>query len=433
MAVELQMPKLGATMEKGTIIEWLKEEGDQVTVGEPILEIMTDKINIEVEAPIQGVLLKKLYEIDSEVPVLETIAYIGETGEEIVETTSNRDVQAGIVKKDNNTQVQQSLNTTVATKTLTRKIRRTPAALKLAKANGIDLQLVHGSGPNNRIQVRDVELFLDGQKLKISPLAKKIASVQQIDINTLQPSSTKIVKEDVTKKLRRNKSNSVSYKGIRKVVGERMAQSSATVPHVTLHTTIDMTKAIELRKMLLEKIQSRTGFRLSYTEILIKSVAHALKSHPMVNASLNGQQIDLHSDINIGLAVAIPNGLVVPVIRNADQKGLLELTVESKKLAKNAKENRLTTDDFSGGTFTISNLGMYAVDSFTPIINQPESAILGVGRIQEQVVSVNRAIVSRPQMALSLSFDHRVFDGAPAALFLTDLKEILENPYELMV
>lgn len=435
MAVVVQMPKLGATMERGTILEWLKDEGDSVEIGEPILEIMTDKINMEVEAVSQGVLLKKLYEADTEVPVLVPIAYIGEPGETILEepivqskneTTVNKADEACESEKGTGQPDPQTFLTES-------KIRRTPVALKFAKSHGVDLRHVKGSGPNQRIQLMDVEMYFKKQSsIAITPLAEKMAIDQNVDIAAIQ-SGAKIQKDDVVTKIPSKLTNSINYNGIRKVVGERMAMSVNTAPHVTLHTEVDMTKAIEIRTALLETIKNKTGSRLSFTEIIIKSVAKALKAHPMVNASLNGNKIDLHDDVNIGLAVAIPNGLIVPVIRNADQKGLAELTKESKQLAKQARENRLGAEALSGGTFTISNLGMYAVDAFTPIINQPESAILGVGRIREQVVSINGSIEVRPQMALSLSFDHRVIDGAPAAHFLTDLREILENPYELMV
>ncbi|WP_042346988.1 dihydrolipoamide acetyltransferase family protein [Bacillus massiliigorillae] len=435
MVAEIQMPKLGATMEKGTIIEWFKNEGDSVELGEPILEIMTDKINMEVEAISSGILLKKLFEVDTEVPVLVPIAYIGELGENIAEklvdqtkneTENNKSMvnEGGEIKSE-----KPSLQSTF----IDSKIRRTPAALKLAQRHGLDLSKIKGSGPKNRIHQKDVELYMKDNSVPISPLAQKIVAEHNIDLSSRQSVHTKIQSEDVLKGISRTTSSSVNYNGIRKVVGERMAKSAHTAPHVTINTEVDMTNTMDMRNSLLEKIQSKTGYRLSYTEIIVKSVAHTIKSHPMLNASLNGNQIDLHSEINIGVAVAIPNGLVVPVIRNANQKGFSDLAVESKNLAKKVRENKINADELQGGTFTISNLGMYDVDSFTPIINQPESAILGVGRIREQVVSHNGAIEVRPYMSLSLSFDHRVIDGAPAAHFLTDLKAVLEKPYELMI
>lgn len=434
MAVEVQMPKLGATMEKGTIIAWLKDEGDSIKIGDPILEIMTDKINMEVEATSEGILLKKLYEADEEVPVLVPIAYIGEPGEKVEELSDDK-AENGLTAGDESVEqkIQPLKQEPIHFDKVETKIRRTPAALKLAKSHGIDLGQVKGTGPNQRIHLQDVERFINHSRIAITPLAKKIAAAQQIDTTAIKTSNQKIQKEDVNKVIPRKRVNTINYNGIRKVVGERMAKSANTAPHVTLHTEVDMTKAMEMRQLLLEKIKRRTGYRLSYTEIIVKAVAHTLKLHPMLNASLIGDHIELYEEIHIGVAVAIPNGLIVPVIRHADQKGLAQLTEDSKKLTKSARDNRLISDDLSGGTFTISNLGMYAVDCFTPIINQPEAAILGVGKIREQVVSVNGKIEVRPMMSLSLSFDHRIVDGAPAAHFLTDLKEILENPYELMV
>lgn len=430
MAAEVQMPKLGATMEKGTIIEWLKDEGDAVELGEPIVEIMTDKINIEVEATGSGVLLKKLFETDTEVPVFEPIAYVGEPGEKVEEQPKAAAGKTADLRMNNELQEKsESFTQEVNAET---KIRRTPAALKLANKHGIDISKIKGSGPHNRIHIIDVEKYLSKNEKIKTPLAEKIAKDYKIDTAKISTDKQRILKEDILRELTLQAQSVINYKGIRKIVGDRMALSAKTVPHVTLNSEVDMTKAIEIRGLLLDKIKKQTGHRLSITEIIVKCVAHALKANPLLNASLNGNQINLYSDINIGLAVAIPNGLVVPVIKQADQKGFAELTNISKKLVKSARENRLTSDELSGGTFTISNLGMYAVDSFTPIINQPESGILGVGRIREQVVSVNGAIEVRPQMALSLSFDHRVIDGAPAAQFLTDVKNILENPYELL-
>ena len=435
MAEQILMPKLGATMEKGTILDWMKKEGDQVEKGEPILEIMTDKINLEVEATTSGILLKRLFEVDTEVAVLETIAYIGELGEEIGDLDSNRlDIQ----KEEVLLAVENTVPTTDTEKQIDiiaiSKPRKTPAANKLAKDNSIDLTKIKGTGPNNRIHVRDVELFINSQQ-KVSPLASKLAKDQNIDLVNIQGtgSNGKIVSGDVVNNSPIPQSQSIQYAGMRKLIGERMVQSVTTVPHVTLTSEVEMTGAIELRNKLLDKIYKVTGYRLSYTEIFVKAVAHALKAHKMVNASLNGNMIDIHSKINIGLAVAIPNGLVVPVIRNADAFGFLALTEENKRIVKLARENKLAPENLAGGTFTISNLGMYAVDGFTPIINPPQAAILGIGRIREKVVSDNGGFAAKQFVTLSLSFDHRVIDGAPAAEFLTELKNLLENPYELMV
>ncbi|PGY15288.1 dihydrolipoamide acetyltransferase family protein [Bacillus sp. AFS031507] len=435
MAEQVLMPKLGATMESGTILEWMKNEGDRVEKGEPILEIMTDKINLEVEATTSGILLKRLFNVDEEVPVLEPIAYIGQANEKIENLKISRieEPKEEVERVAENTA---STNSTEQQLLFNRinKPRKTPAANKLAKDNGIDLHQIKGTGPNNRIQVKDVELFINTQQ-KVSPLASKLAHDKNIDLANIQGTGAngKIVSRDVVGNHPIPQNQTIQYNGMRKVIGERMVQSVTTVPHVTLTAEVEMTAAIELRTKLLDKIKKASGQRLSYTEIFIKATANALKAHKMVNASLNGNKIEILSEVNIGVAVSVPNGLVVPVIRNADSKGLLALTEENKRIVKQARENKLAPESLTGGTFTISNLGMYAVDAFTPIINQPQSAILGIGRIREKVVSENGSFAAKQFVTLSLSFDHRVIDGAPAAEFLTELKNLLENPYELMV
>lgn len=225
----------------------------------------------------------------------------------------------------------------------------------------------------------------------------------------------------------------MKLKGLRKAIAEKMLESVRTIPHVTLTSEVDMTKAIEVRKALLPVIEGQTGYRLSYTEIIMKTVAHVLGNHPKVNASLIDNEIIYNKDINIGLAVAVENGLVVPSLKQVNTRGLAELTEMSKILGKKARESKLTPDEMQGSTFTISNLGMYAIDGFTPIINPPETAILGVGRIIEKPVVVEGQVEVRPMMVLSLSFDHRVIDGGASSRFLTDLKASLEKPFSLLV
>lgn len=221
--------------------------------------------------------------------------------------------------------------------------------------------------------------------------------------------------------------------GMRKVIADRMVQSKQTAPHVTMASEVDMSRVKELRISLLPIVEKQTGFRLSYTEILMKATAVALARHPQINVSLEGDEIVQHNYVHLGLAVAIPDGLLVPVIKDVLAKGLAELTQNAKEIGQRARDNKLLPEQMRGSTFTISNVGMYAVDMFTPVINQPESAILGVGRMNDKPVVVSGSVEIRPMMTLSLSFDHRVIDGAPAAAFLTELKDILENPYELLV
>lgn len=409
MAKEVLMPKLGMTMENGTIVQWFKEEGDMVQSGEVLLEVMTDKINIEVESYETGILLKKYYQEDDVVPVNQIIAYIGNSDEQVPDQPPKL---AGEEPKQENVPNTLEQEKTKGAKQRIDKPRATPAARKLAREHLINLQNVVGSGPRGRIHREDVQNYIEQQKHK-----------QTTETIVSEPGDG----DALTEQLR------TPITGMRKVIGERMTQSTQEAPHVTLHSEIDMTQTVEMRKQLLPVIEAKTGLRISYTEIILKAVASVLREHPVLNTSIEGNKMVTHDEINIGLAVSHPQGLLVPVIKRVDQLGLAELTKISKQLAKDAREDRLSPDRLRGGTFTISNLGMYAVDSFTPIINLPEAAILGVGRIIEKPVGYKGEIALRSIMSISLSFDHRVMDGAPAAAFLTQLKEVLENPFQLLI
>jgi pyruvate dehydrogenase E2 component (dihydrolipoamide acetyltransferase) len=447
MAEKVVMPKLGATMEEGTIDSWLVEVGDEVEEGDPIVEVQTDKITIEVEAEADGHLLKKLYEAGDTVAVQKTIAIIGEEGENVDELEAEEDTAVPNVSESETlttpkTETENTIETEQVESSDTAKIRRTPIARRLAQENNIDLSKVKGTGPLGRIHKEDVEAYLADNKQRITPLAEKVANDQQVDTANLSGSGAqgKIVKEDVVGTLHASPAadgtadERVPFKGMRKVIAGRISESFYSAPHVTLHSEVDMTEVVKLRKQLLPVIEKMEGIRVSYNDILVKATAFALKQNPDINISLeNEKEIVYHSNIHMGVAVAVPNGLVVPVLRNADQKGLGTLSKEAKELAKKARDGKLSPDDMKGSTFSISNLGMYAVDGFTPIINQPNGAILGVGRIQEKPVIVDGNVEVRSMMELSLSFDHRIIDGAPAAEFLTDLKDTLEHPYKLMV
>ncbi|MGE7907503.1 dihydrolipoamide acetyltransferase family protein [Peribacillus sp. NPDC094092] len=440
MASAVVMPKLGATMEEGTIASWLVQIGEIVEEGDPIAEIQTDKILMEIEAETTGVLLKTVYDVDSVVKVHEVIAYLGEEGESvegIEKHPSNASDEPVEEKKQTPTEEEPTVNGN--------KIRRTPAARKLAEDHQINLSNIVGSGPLGCIQKMDVENYLEKHAKKITPLAKKIADDQGIDYNDIKGTGSygKILKDDLvssnsTSEKDENSMNNqvnkrVPFKGMRKVIADRISESAYTAPHVTLLSEIDMTNCVSLRQDLLPVIEKAEGLRISFNEILIKATAFALKQNPSINISLEEKEIVYHSNINIGMAVAVPDGLVVPVLRDVDQKGLAVITKEAKSIGKQARDGQLSPDDMQGSTFTISNLGMFAVDGFTPIINSPNAAILGVGRIQKKPVIVNDEVAVRSMMSLSLSFDHRIIDGAPAAAFLTDLKDVLENPFKLMI
>lgn len=439
MAKEIFMPKLSSTMSTGTLLQWFKEEGDSVEVGEPLFEIMTDKINIEVESYDEGILLKKYFQADDQVPVNQIIGYIGEEGESVPRSSpgisGEEETEA---QAEEPASVQPAASVEDESGPLDEKPRATPAARKLARSNHLELREIQGSGPHGRVHKKDILAYMEADK-KVTPLAQKIADEEQVDLSTIQGSGIhgKIVKDDVIAAAGKGAApvpgERKKMSGMRKVIADRMAQSAFTAPHVTLTTEVDMAKVKELRSTLLPIIENQTGLRLSYTEILIKASAAALVRYPEVNVSVEGDEIIQHNHVHIGLAVAVPGGLMVPVVKDVPSKGLAELTRDAKDIGLRARENKLLPDQMKGSTFTISNLGMYAVDVFTPIINQPESAILGVGRIVDKPVAINGALEIRPMMTLSLSFDHRAMDGAPAAAFLTELKQILENPFELLV
>jgi pyruvate dehydrogenase E2 component (dihydrolipoamide acetyltransferase) len=341
VATEVLMPKLGATMERGTILKWFKREGDTVEAGEPLVEIMTDKINIEVEAEVSGVLLQIRHQEDEEVPVNEVIGFIGQAGEQVTAADQPDPgsvpaapvADAGVARQD------RSANPVEAHSPLT-KLRRTPAARTWARLHGVDLRQVKGTGPNGRIQRKDVEAFIQTGKtqVKATPLARKVAEEQKIDLSEVKGSGAngKIVRDDVMRSVQEQlrteaaplPKERIKMEGVRKVIAQRMVQSAFTAPHVTLVSEVDMTDCIRLRNELLPVIEKQTGYRLSYTEIIVKFVAHTLRKHPRVNATLQEDYIVLNPQVNIGLAVSIPNGLIVPVIKDADQKGLAALTAE---------------------------------------------------------------------------------------------------------
>jgi len=401
--INVVMPKLGLTMKDGTIVKWLKKEGETIEKGEPLLEVETEKITAEVEAPASGVLHNILTSEGSIVSVGELIAIIAEPGEELpppeeIIEKAKKLVAAPISEVE-------EIKKPVPPPVVEERVRISPLARKLAKEHKIDRMKIKGTGPDGRIVKEDV--------LRAIEEAKAIPAVP------IAAPPTELVRI----------AEVVPLTGIRRTTAERLSQSYREAVHVTLTTEVDMTETVKLRQRRLPEIEKGAKISLSYTDILVKAVAIALKKNPIINSMLEGDQIKILKNINIGVAVAIEDGLIVPVIRNADEKSLIEIASCLRDLTEKAKQRRLSLDDVSGGTFTISNLGMFEVDTFRPIINPPQSAILGVGAIKDKPVVVNGQIAIRPAMTLSLVFDHRVFNGVPAAIFLKTLKEILEKPH----
>lgn len=403
MANEVLMPKLSSTMDVGTITTWLKNEGDPVEIGEAIFEVMTDKIAIEVEAYDEGTLLKKYIGDGDSAPVNSVIAYIGEAGEAVPAEMPGAK-EAAVSEKDVEV-VEETPKETVAAEAIkTNKVRATPAARRTAREKGVDLQNVQGSGPKGRIQALDVKEWQE-------PAEKAVPKTAE--------------------------GERIPWSGMRKAIADKMSQSKQTIPHVTMTAEVDLTKVIELRKQLLPMVEERTSERLSFLEIIAKATTTALKAHPEFNANAYEEGIKRFEHVNLGVAVAVADGLVVPVVENADQKGLSDLTAAVKAVTKKARDGQLLPAEMSGGTFTISSLGRSKVLTFNPIINMPEVAILGVGGSYEKLVV--KETQEGPQVAtiqalnLCLSFDHRVADGAPAAAFLSMIVELLENPMSLLL
>jgi len=398
------MPKLGLTMKDGRIVKWLKAEGETVERGKPLLEIETEKITAEVEAPASGVLRKILVSEDSIVSVGELIAIITEPDEELppleeIIEKARKLVAAPVPEVE-------EVEKPAVPPVVEERVKISPLARKLAEEHKIDIRKIKGTGPNGRIVKGDVLRAIEEAKA----------------VPTVPVAPTELVR--ITEV--------VPLTGIRKTIAERLSHSYREAVHVAMTTEVDMTETTRLRQRLLPEIEEKAKVSLSYTDMLVKAAAVALKKNPIVNSMLEGDQIKIIKDINVGVAVAVEDGLIVPVIRNADEKSLTEIASCLKNLTEKAKQHRLSLDDVSGGTFTISNLGRFGVDTFRPVINPPQSAILGVGEIKDKPVVVNGQIAIRPLMTLSLVFDHRVFDGVPAAIFLKTLKEILENPTAYM-
>ena len=458
MAVELRMLQMDQTMTKGKIGKWLVKEGDTVTQGQPLLEIETDKVVHEQESPADGVIAQLLAEAGSDVPVNALLAIIAAPGEEVerVEVADTAPAQQPADAPAERTATPAAATKTTAQPATTTgrnelsSVKASPAARQLADKLSIDLTQVKASGPGGRILESDVHRYIELRepasvepaRLKASPLARRLAKEFGVDLAAITGSGPegRIVRDDVlgavdeipAQVFRTETPEVIELSNIRKIIAERMTMSVQTNASVTLHTEVDATALAELRALFNEKLQGQ-AVNLSYTDLLVKIVANALREHPRLNATLTDEGIHQLADINIGVAVALEDGLVVPVIHFADKLGLSAISEQIKTLAEKARNNQLTPSELQGGTFTLTNLGNFGVDAFTPIINPPECAILGVGRLLKKPVVHNDEIAIRHMLALSLTFDHRVVDGAPAAQFLQTVSQYIQNPYLLLV
>lgn len=395
MATEVVLPQWGMNMTEGTIVRWLKKEGDPIEEGEPFAEIETEKIETQFESPVSGVIAHILVEEGETVPVGTLLVIIAEPGEVVPRPASRPPVVTATSAPPAASPVASPAPPPTAPRPSTPapaagpSVQVIPAARRLAQEHGIDLAQVRGSGPGGRITEADVRQAIEARS--------------------------------------RPAAQGTPLTGMRRAIADRMLQSVQTMAQVTLHTEADVTELVSLRHALLSQWRSHRIRPLDF-DLIVKATARALKEHPRLNATLIDDRINQSPEVNIGIATAVADGLIVPVIHQASEKSLLEIAQQVRDLADKARKNALSHDDISNGTFTITNLGSYDIDAFTPIINPPQVAILGIGRIIDRPVVFEGAIAIRSMMTLSLTFDHRALDGAPCGEFLRSLRRYLEQP-----
>ena len=388
MATEVIMPALSPAQETGILIEWFKEEGDLIEKGEPLMEVETDKANVEVEATTTGILANITVNLGDEIPVGKVIALILADGESAPESNKENSSTESKVSEDT-AQLQTTISNPLdqSVNLPTNKIVTSPKVRQYATKKGIDLSFIKGSGPNGVILMEDV---------------------------LVNQSSTDVEENDIP-----------TSKGWR-LMADRLTESWSSAPHFNLVRHLDASNLVTYKK----QVQEKNSNRLTYTDLLIKLVSISLKEHPRINASWIDNKIVKNSEINVGLAVDFDGGLIVPVIHKTDELSLGEITNRRKDLITRTQAGKLRSGDMDRGTFTISNLGMFDVDSFNAIINPPQAAILAVGRIVDKVVPVDGLPAVRPILTLNLSFDHRVVDGVRGAEFLQTLSNLIQNPLQ---
>ncbi|MDO9463865.1 MAG: dihydrolipoamide acetyltransferase family protein [bacterium] len=387
MIKEIIMPKLGQTVEESTVGKWLKKEGDKVEKGDVLLEITTDKATLEVESFANGVLRKIVHKERDIVPVLAVIGYIASSMDEEIPEKPQEQLQEEKKEVSIEEPIQEVQDKSVIEEV---RIKISPLAKKLAKEKGVDITKVNGTGPGGRIVKEDILAF-GGKAEGREKIAAKI----------------------------------IPLSGIRKVIAKRLQESKQTIPHFYLSTEIDMTECVKAR--------AEKSPKPAFNDIIIKASALAISENSEINSSFKGDSIEIIGDINIGLAVAVDDGLVVPVIRNADKLAISDISKKRDELVKKARGGKLLPSDYEGGTFTISNLGMFEIDNFSAIINPPQSAILAIGRIKQKPVVIDGNIGIRSMMQVTCSFDHRCIDGALGAKFLQKVKGYLEDPKNMFL
>ncbi len=461
MATPVIMPKLEMAQETATVIEWLKKEGEYVEKGEPLLVVETDKVTVEIESPASGILAGVRVGPGDVVPVTQVIAYILQPGEELPEEARVEPAPPPPPPPPAPSAAPPPPPPPPAPSAApppppppphAAAPPATPVALRLAEAYGVDLRTVVGTGPGGQITRADVEAALARReerpspppppdRVRATPAARRIARERGVDLKAVRGTGPRgrVQAADVLAFAAAPPAapapapEVIPLAGMRRTIAERMTASYQTAPHITFTVRVDMGSLESARARLNEEAEATGGPRVSVTALLVKAVAWALRRHPWLNSTLQGEEIHLLPEINVGVAVALDEGLIVPVVRQADRKGIAEIAAEVNDLVARAREGRLTPADVAGGTFTVSNLGPFGVEQFTAIINPPQAAILAVGATQrEPVVNEAGEVVVRPVMRMTLSADHRIVDGAQAARFLVDLKGALEAPILLL-
>lgn len=444
MATQIIMPKLGMAMVEGAVVKWVKRDGETVNQGDPLVVVMSKKISYQIEAPATGIVRHVAQEKETR-PVGAVIGYILAPGEALPEVAPPPAAAPAVAPAAAPATAPMPAPAAPPSEAAP-FVPASPAARRLAKELGIDLAQVTGTGPEGRITEADVQRAAEERaraaappagapaEVLASPMARTLAREHGIDLAQVKGTGAggRVTEKDVLAFIEARKvgaplvgappPRAIPFIGMRQVIAQRMSESLQSMAQVTLLTEADVTETVRLRERLKQR------YDLSYTDIIVKAVAVALKEHPLLNATLVGEEIQLLTEVHIGVAVALEDGLIVPVVRDADKKTLQEIAQETKRLAEGARAGTLTVDEVTGSTFSITNLGMYHVDGFTPIINPPEAAILGVGRIVEKPAIYQGEIAKRAMLTLSLTFDHRLVDGAPAAAFLDRVRELLETP-----
>ena len=438
MATNVLLPQWGMNMEDGTLTRWLVSEGDEITEGQPLVEVETAKINSELEAPTSGVVYHIMATEGSLVKVGELVAVIGEPGENPPRPEPGTPASPAGARR------RQRRRGARPTGGAARQV--TPVARRLARDNGIDLDDLNGTGPRGRITEQDVRAAMEARqsapRVQVVPRARMMARQQDIDLSDIAGSGPngRITVADVERAIAERDSAAaradavgevVPLTGLRKIIADRMSMSVSTMAQVTLTTEADVTELRKLRESLVSEWRPHR-IRPLDLDLIIAAVAASLKAHPRLNAHLVDNNVQLLKDVNIGIAVAVPDGLVVPVLRGAGSLDLLDIAGQMRALTDKARKNLLGVDDVTGAGFTITALSNYDIDAFTPIIDPPQVAILGLGRVVEKPAVVDGEIVPRSMMHLSVTFDHRALDGVPVAEFIRTLKSNLETPEGLV-